>query len=307
MKKITKNLVFLSLGFLVLAGPVFGMSSTNYQINWDSMNAGGSETSTSDNYKIKDTLSEIATGASTSAGLLYEAKAGYRQGTGTLPVLSFSLVTQNNSTKLAYAAFSGGAYTVTASSTPSGFSVDDYIAVVENEGGSQLVAIGKISNIAGNVITVDKWNGNQATMSANPAGSDDYIYKLSGASAALSTLSKTAVKTSVTGLEVLTNASGGYTASVYDDGNLRTASGDDINDVADGTVTAGSEEYGISTAGADAAGAGDFAITTTNTSVATSAGGSNNRTAIIYQASIADSTEAGSYSHSVTYTVTANF
>lgn len=304
MYKILKNLAFLSLVFLVLQGPVFAMSSGNYQIDWDSMNAGGTDSGESAGYSLKDTLSEIATGVSESVG--YEARAGYRQGTGTLPVLSFSLSTQSNGTKVVYSAFGNAGKTVTVSSAAS-YSADDYIAVVENEGGPELVAIGKISSIAGTVITVDKWDGDNAAMSASPSGSDDFVYKLSGVSAALGTLSTGSVKTTITGLIIFTNAASGYTISVYDDGNLRTAGGDDIDDVADGAVTAGSEEYGISTTGTDAVGAGDFALTMNNTSAASSAGVSANRTAIIYQAAIASDTAAGSYSHSVTYTVTANF
>jgi len=50
-------------------------SSTNYQIESDSLNFGG-VLSTSPNYRLEDTLGEIATGNSSSAS--YKIKAGYR-------------------------------------------------------------------------------------------------------------------------------------------------------------------------------------------------------------------------------------
>ncbi|MBI4136361.1 MAG: hypothetical protein HY481_02340 [Candidatus Vogelbacteria bacterium] len=50
-------------------------SSTNYQIESDSLNFGGL-LSTSPNYRLEDTLGEIATG--NSSGTTYKIKAGYR-------------------------------------------------------------------------------------------------------------------------------------------------------------------------------------------------------------------------------------
>jgi hypothetical protein len=51
-------------------------TSTNYRIQFDSVNVGG-VLSTSTNYKIEDTTGEIATGVSTSTS--YKIKAGYQQ------------------------------------------------------------------------------------------------------------------------------------------------------------------------------------------------------------------------------------
>jgi len=59
--------------------PVFAqvMSSTNYRIESDSVNIGGTEDASSANYQVRDTLGEIATGPSTSSS--YNLYAGYRQ------------------------------------------------------------------------------------------------------------------------------------------------------------------------------------------------------------------------------------
>jgi len=54
-----------------------GATSTNYAIEFDSVNSGGTDFSTSTNYELSDTVGEIATGKSTSTN--YQIYAGYRQ------------------------------------------------------------------------------------------------------------------------------------------------------------------------------------------------------------------------------------
>jgi len=58
-----------------ITGP--GMASANYRIRPDSINVGGSDVQTSDNYKIAETIGEAGTGELTSSN--YKLKAGYRQ------------------------------------------------------------------------------------------------------------------------------------------------------------------------------------------------------------------------------------
>ena len=67
--------LFLVSCFLEVRAQV--MSSTNYRIESDSVNIGGTEDSSSASYQIRDTLGEIATGPSTSSS--YNLYAGYRQ------------------------------------------------------------------------------------------------------------------------------------------------------------------------------------------------------------------------------------
>ena len=55
----------------------YTMSSSNYRMESDSINTGGVDLATSTNYRIKDTIGEIATGNSTSTS--YNLFAGYRQ------------------------------------------------------------------------------------------------------------------------------------------------------------------------------------------------------------------------------------
>jgi len=71
----------LNISILVVTGiaPVFAyvMESNNYRIQSDSINVGGTDNQTSTNYKMSDTIGELASGESTSNN--YKLKAGYRQ------------------------------------------------------------------------------------------------------------------------------------------------------------------------------------------------------------------------------------
>ncbi|MBI4992552.1 MAG: hypothetical protein HZC26_00200 [Candidatus Magasanikbacteria bacterium] len=131
---------------------------------------------------------------------------------------------------------------------------------------------------------------------------------LSTNSVALSSLSTSAVNSASQILTVTTNSPTGYTTTIIEDGNLRSGS-DDINDVSDGAVTLGSEEYGISTSGA----AGQFNSTDTSitgvakTIATTSTIAISEQTTITYKAAISGTTVAGSYGHTVTFTTTANY
>lgn len=311
MKRLVGHIAIGLMVALLGQTQVFAMSSSNYQINWDNINGGGNDTSSSASYSLQDTIGDTATGQSSSA--TYTLRAGYRQTdeAAAPPAITVVLKTQSNATQVTYSAFSNGSKTVTVSEL-SGFTVGDYIGVIENQGGGQLLAIGKVtikaSPTGSGALTVDKWSGDHATINASPSGGDDYVYILTGSTAALGTLTSVDVKTSVTMVDVsTTSATGGYVVTIVEDGNLRTVTADDINDVSDGTVTAGSEEYGIDTVGDNATGTGDFAITGTPTNVASSgSNGTDSRTGMMYQASIS-ATAAGSYAHTVTYIATSTF
>ncbi|MBU2578784.1 hypothetical protein KKA09_01560 [Patescibacteria group bacterium] len=61
----------------LLPARAYVATSTNYRIQYDSINVGGGDSQTSTNYRVADTVGEIATGISASS--LYKLKAGYRQ------------------------------------------------------------------------------------------------------------------------------------------------------------------------------------------------------------------------------------
>ncbi len=141
---------------------------------------------------------------------------------------------------------------------------------------------------------------------------------LSATSINLGTLTTGAVNTASHTVSVTTNV-GGYTTRVYEDGNLRRAGGADIDDVGDGAVTAGAEEYGLATSmtGQDITqdtncGASTYnasGITTTPQSVASKGGPTYTAesTTICYAASRSGLTAAGSYQQIVYFITTGAF
>lgn len=189
------------------------------------------------------------------------------------------------------------------------YSVGNFIGVVENEGATQIIAVGKITNITGLVITVDAWDGSPSLVSAIPAGVDDFVYRLNGSAAQLGTITTSIVATSLTHTSVLSNIENGYTIYVLDDGNLRIDATTYMGNVADGTVTAGSNEYGARVFGTSATSTGsDFAFATTTRAVQESNTFANNdRIGLVYKAAISAITAAGNYSHEVYYTLTGKF
>lgn len=107
-------------------------------------------------------------------------------------------------------------------------------------------------------------------------------------------------------LTVGTDSNTGYSVSVSEDGNLRDGS-DDIDDVSDGVVTAGSEEYGIATDnGGDGLLIQDEAIVNGLVIASTNGAVNNRQTVVTLKAAISLSTVDGSYSHNLTFAVTVN-
>lgn len=293
--------------FLIFIPNCWAMNSSNYQIDWDSLNSGGDDTSSSANYSIQDTLGQITSGESSSTN--YQSFAGYRlpEGVDTILVFHVYAEDENTQTAVANSGFSSSGKTVQVADA-SGYSVDDYVGVVENKGGDQEVAVGKITQVNANTITVDFWEGDNATMETID-GSDDYAYVLSTNEIDLGQLSVGQVSTGISMIEVTTNANNGYTSTVKENYNLALQEGGfDIDDVVDNDVDASTEEYGIETIGQDAQGSNDWAITSVNQTVASdSLEVANRRTLISYKASAGAQSTAGAYGHTVSYYCTANF
>jgi hypothetical protein len=121
----------------------------------------------------------------------------------------------------------------------------------------------------------------------------------------LGTLSTAYVASGTSVLNVSTDSETGYTASISSDGNLRTGL-NDIDNVSDGSVTAGSEEYGIQTTGTDALLSTDVGISG-SVNIASAVGKvTDHATTITFKASTSPATVNGSYSQTVTVSVIAN-
>jgi hypothetical protein len=139
---------------------------------------------------------------------------------------------------------------------------------------------------------------------------------------AIGPLSLSTVKSCVYDLGFATNNASGLTVKIIADAQLNSG-GNDVNAVADGTVTAGSEEYGVRITdigtGCSASGASTFAsadtavpttttnfITSTSTCNGTTAGQTAKRAEVTHRASMDTATVVGSYDQLVTYTAFTN-
>ena len=130
--------------------------------------------------------------------------------------------------------------------------------------------------------------------------------------AELGTLSVSSVNSFTQQYTVNSNNESGITMQIAHDGDIDDGSGNDINAVADGTVTAGSEEYGIEVSASgltvDATySAGDNEIVQSADDIASSTAEVSAATLdITYKASITGTTVAGSYDQVVTVTISTN-
>jgi hypothetical protein len=176
--------------------------------------------------------------------------------------------------------------------------------------GTYLIAINVNAGTDTGSLAVAITDADQFTVTA---GVDPSItFTLNDVAVSLGTLTVSQVYTDTTTFTVNTNSATGYSVTATEDGNLRTSTAD-INDVADGTVTLGNEEYGMSTSksaqdflttGANAA----TAIDGTAKHCASSAGtASSDITTLTLLAAVAGDTPAGAYSHIVTLIATGNF
>ncbi|MBI4280885.1 hypothetical protein HY628_01670 [Candidatus Uhrbacteria bacterium] len=134
------------------------------------------------------------------------------------------------------------------------------------------------------------------------------LFSLSTGTASFSSsISPNAISTVSYTFTTSTNAPSGYTVQVSEDGNFRAGSAD-ISDVTDGAVSAGSEEYGLSVAGLDAAFSDDRAIPSTSLVVASRSNWiSSSITTVTHKAAVTQGFAAGGYAHTVTYVAIGNF
>ncbi len=164
-------------------------------------------------------------------------------------------------------------------------------ADVAKDYGVALITNDNTTDVTANVplfvtMAVDDTTMNLGTLSVSAVNTDDQIYTVNSNNA--------------TGIQMQIDGTATGLAS----------GGNDINDVADGTVTAGSEEYGISNAvsGLTAESpfdSGDDAVPNSPTDIAdTTAAVSNGTLTVTYKASISGTTAAGTYTETpVTMTI----
>lgn len=278
------------------------MSSDNYFIEWDTVGNGGKDTSSSTNYKLRDSFGTMQ-GESSSASYIEEA--GYRAGVFD-QTSTFEVMAQLRASQVGATSLSGNTVGVT---TTSGYSVGNYIVIVQNEGATQVSAMGKVISVGGSSLTVDELNNGGVAPTID--GSNDFVYKLSGNALPFSTLSSSLVSTAIVGWESDAEVFGGYSVYVYEDHDLTTGV-DTIADVADGDVTAGVSEYGarssdtsVSLSTFDTA---DTAFTTTPQQVSSRTDESfSSRDFLTLKTSIDAAQPPGSYAHNITLIFVGNY
>lgn len=295
--------IFICLITLLAANVALAaMSSTNYEIQWDSVGFSGSDTSSSTSYQLRDTIGGSAIGQGTSTS--YVLDAGYRAGIYD-QIISFEIFVQSSTSTTASALSST---TVTVADTSS-FSVDDKIAIIQDFGSSQVVGIGEISGIVGNDITVDAIEDGSGTVTID--GTDDYVYLLNASSINFGDVEETDLAQSIIGWETTIDVDNGYTVFVIDDGNLRSGV-NDIDDVTDGSVTVGSEEYGGRASDATLTGSTfdteDAAFTTSYQQVDTESDTSfESRDYLTVKAAVATGSVKATYSHTLSLIASGNY
>ncbi len=210
------------------------MSSSNYEIKWDSVSVGGDDISASATYQLRDSIGDQSAGDNSSA--TYQNTSGYRQGIFD-QIATFELFIQYRNSQVAATVLSGDVVSVTSIV---GYSVGDMIIVVQNDGDSQTSALGRIESILGTDITLDFLTDSGSVPSVD--GSNDYVYKMSGGSLSFGSLTSNDIVTGVIGWEVNADISDGYHVYVYQDHDLRLES--DITEIIDG-VTDGDVSSGV--------------------------------------------------------------
>lgn len=290
-------LFFLFAGF---APSVFaGMTSTNYQVQWDAFSVGATDTQTSSSYRVRSTV-DFGVSSSVLSSSSYGVDGGYRGGIYD-PVSTFRIYSQSIASQVAATAATSSTVTV---SSVAAFAVGDRVLLVQDEGASQVAAMGKITSIDGSVITVDAFVGGSPAIDG--AGGD-YLYKMTadGATLPLPDATWTSVATGAIGWEATADVPGGYSVYVFEGGELTTGS-DEIPDVSDGSVTAGSSEYGARASDSTLAGSTfdtqDTAITSSPQLVASQAQVSFlDRNFLTLKLGIGTSQTGGAYTQNLTF------
>jgi hypothetical protein len=300
---ILRLFTFALVGLFVCTGFVRAeMTSTNYEIRWDTFSTGGSDTSTSSTYLLRDSVD--GSSASRSSSSSYSLDHGYRQGVSD-QVITFDVQVQDRSDERSVSALSG----TTITTSVSGISVSDYVVLVQDKGASQVAAVGKVTSVGASSIVVDSLTNGGVAPTID--GSNDYLYQMDASAIALGTLSSSTFSTGIISMEVSAANDNGYVVQMFEDGDLRSGS-NTIDDVADGSVTMGATEYGARSSDVSLASTTfdtvDSAITTTYQDVVTESSASfTSRNFVTIKASIAAGATDGSYSQTLSFIASGNF
>ncbi|MDP2631721.1 MAG: hypothetical protein Q8P30_03060 [Candidatus Uhrbacteria bacterium] len=299
MKRFTVPIILVTLLFSFNSIVDAAMTSTNYEIRFDSFTSGGDDLSSSATYQLRDSAGNLAIDGSTSA--TYDIRPGYREGIYDR-VATFEIFLKNRTSQVAATSLIGTTIGVTSTA---GISTGDMVLVVENEGSTQNSAIGRVASIGASSVTVDSLVNSGSAPVINGVG--DYLYIMNGSGLAIGSISSAEISTSAIAWEVDADVDDGYSVYIYEDHDLNLgggSTGTSISDVSDGSVTIGDSEYGARSSDQSLASStfdtSDTAITTTQAQVASRSGSSfDSRDFLTFKVSRASGDTGGSYSHTV--------
>jgi len=261
------GIIFI-LGLSISPSVYAEMSSTNFIIRTDSLSTGGDNTSSSASYFLRDTISGNAEGNSSSSS--YSLRSGFRPMVFD-PVVALDVAVQETHVSVSISSLAGTDITV---SSASGFSVGNFVVLIQNVSSTPVTATGEITAIAGSVITVDQLVSNG---SLSIDGVDDVLYRAAGTSVGFDGLLTDSVTRRTIVWNVSVDVRNGFVVYLAEDANLSSGAFS-ITDVADGEVTAGSTEFGARSSDTTLASSTfdtqDAPITTALQQVATVSGGS---------------------------------
>lgn len=300
MKNICSILaVTLTVSLLMgVSSVVHAMSSTTYEVRSDFLGGGGGgDTSSSTSYIIRDTVTVGGSGSGTSVS--YDVSTGYRPQVFD-QFATFELFIQDGGSQVAATALVADTVTVT---TTSGISVGDMIAIVQDEGASQVSAIGEVVGTTATTATIDFQTDSGATPVID--GSSDLVYVLDGSGISFGSVDSSEVFTGTIGWEVNVDNDDGYSVFVQEDEDITNGSST-ISDVTDGAVTAGVSEYGgrssDSTLASSTFDSEDAAFDTTPARVGSrSSGEFKSRDFLTVKLGVDSGQAAGSYAHELTF------
>lgn len=272
------------------------MTSTNYEIRFDNFGSGGEDTSSSSSYLLRDSVGGTSSQGSSSSS--YQLNSGYRAGIFDRSV-DFTLFIQDKSSQVAATSRAGNTVGVTSTA---GIAVGDMVVVIQDEGESQVEAIGEVISVAPSDFTVDAFTARTTLPTID--GTNDLVYVLDGSVISLGTLTDSIVATGIIGWEADVETDDGYSVYIYEDTDLNSG-GEVIPDVMDGTVTAGDSEYGGRSSDGSLSDslfdAEDTAFTTSFQQIG-SRGGYEfaSRDFLTIKAAVNDTQDGGTYSHNLT-------
>ena len=147
--------------------------------------------------------------------------------------------------------------------------------------------------------------GYPCTLSVEPPS---ITFSLSANQVLLGTLTPTTLSTGGVTATTTTNATYGYATTIVGDGKFRSANGGFIEDVSDGFVDIGDDEYGIGLDGSDRAFTNERSVTTTPRTIAANAAPvTGNSVVVTFAASPSVTVPAGQYRQVATFISSGKF